>query len=116
MRKQLAWRSRLWNSRSRISASRRTRSGVSPFRSTEIRFALPPGIGLADLPALPATSIREHDGGVLITTRDGVSAIHDLSGWALERHLPLAGLSLSQPTLEDIYLALTADEREEALP
>jgi ABC-2 type transport system ATP-binding protein len=47
---------------------------------------------------------------VLITTSEGVGAIHALSGWALERGLPLAQLSLSQPTLEDIYLALTAEE------
>ena len=35
------------------------------------------------------------------------AAIHALSGWALERDLPLAGLTVSQPTLEDVYLALT---------
>jgi ABC-2 type transport system ATP-binding protein len=82
---------------------------------TEIRFVLPDGIGLADLPPLAAASVDEDHNGVLITTREGVSTIHDLSGWALERGLPLAQLSLSQPTLEDIYLALTADEPEEAL-
>jgi ABC-2 type transport system ATP-binding protein len=83
---------------------------------TEIRFVLPDGISLADLPPLPAAAIDEDHNGVLITTRKGVSAIHELTGWALERGLPLARLSLSQPTLEDIYLALTAaGEPEEAL-
>jgi ABC-2 type transport system ATP-binding protein len=82
---------------------------------TEIRFVLPAGLGLADLPVLAASTIAEQGGAVLITTSDGVRSIHDLSGWALERGLPLAGLSLSQPSLEDIYLALTADEHEEAL-
>ncbi len=83
---------------------------------TEIRFVLPDGTSLADLPPLPAAAIQEDHNGVLITTRDGVSAIHELTGWALERGLPLARLSLSQPTLEDIYLALTAaGEPEEAL-
>jgi ABC-2 type transport system ATP-binding protein len=82
---------------------------------TEIRFALPDGIGLADLPMLAGASAGEDHGGVLITTRDGVGTIHALTGWALERGLPLAQLSLSQPTLEDIYLALTTDEPEEAV-
>ena len=41
--------------------------------------------------------------------------MHALTGWALERDLPLARLSLTQPTLEDVYLALTAREPEEAL-
>ncbi|HEY3612366.1 MAG TPA: ABC transporter ATP-binding protein [Gaiellales bacterium] len=82
---------------------------------TEIRFALPDGIGLADLPALAGATIGEDPAGVLVTTDDGVSTIHALTGWALERGLPLAQLSLSQPSLEDIYLALTADEPEEAL-
>jgi ABC-2 type transport system ATP-binding protein len=82
---------------------------------TEIRFVLPHGVALSDLPLMAAESIDESGDVVVITTRQGVSAIHDLTGWALERDLPLAGLSLAQPTLEDVYLALTADEREEAL-
>jgi ABC-2 type transport system ATP-binding protein len=84
-------------------------------RPTEIRFALPAGIAVGDLPSLPAATISEQEDGVLITTTEGVSAIHELSGWALQHELPLPGLSLSQPSLEDIYLALTSDEREEAL-
>ena len=82
---------------------------------TEIRFALPPGFGLADLPRLSAATISEEREGVLITTGDGVETIHALTGWALERGLPLARLSLTQPTLEDVYLALTTDQPQEAL-
>jgi ABC-2 type transport system ATP-binding protein len=81
---------------------------------TEIRFVLPDGITPADLPALPSLSITGDGDGVLITTREPVPAIHALTAWALERALPLAQLSLSQPTLEDVYLALTADGGEEA--
>jgi ABC-2 type transport system ATP-binding protein len=81
---------------------------------TEIRFHLPAGVALGDLPQLAARSIAEDGGSVLVTTTDGVRAIHTLSAWALERDLPLARLSLSQPTLEDVYLALTADQPAEA--
>ena len=85
-------------------------------RPSEIRFVLPQGFGLADLPRLPAATVAgERGAGVLITTRQGVAAIHVLTGWALERDLPLAGLSLSQPTLEDVYLALTEAAPEEAV-
>jgi ABC-2 type transport system ATP-binding protein len=80
---------------------------------TEIRFVLPAGTTLGDLPSLPALSITGDADGVLITTHESVPAIHALSSWALERELPLAHLSLSQPTLEDVYLALTAAETEE---
>jgi len=82
---------------------------------TEIRFVLPEGVGTDDLPLLLSATVEERDGHVLIATADGVAAIHTLSGWALEHDLPLAQLSLSQPTLEDIYLALTAGDHEEAL-
>jgi ABC-2 type transport system ATP-binding protein len=80
---------------------------------TEIRFFLPAGTTLGDLPPLPALSITGDADGVLITTHESLPAIHALSSWALERELPLAHLSLSQPTLEDVYLALTAAETED---
>jgi ABC-2 type transport system ATP-binding protein len=35
---------------------------------------------------------------------------HDLNAlteWALQRDLPLAGLTMARPTLEDVYLDLT---------
>jgi len=76
---------------------------------TEIRFALPPGVELADLPPLGAGTLVEHDGdGALVTATDGVAATHALTGWALERGIDLRGLAVAQPTLEDIYLSLTS--------
>jgi ABC-2 type transport system ATP-binding protein len=77
---------------------------------TEIRFILPGGLTPADLPPLPSLSLTGDGDGVLITTREPVPAIHALTAWALERSLPLAHLSLTQPTLEDVYLALTDGE------
>jgi ABC-2 type transport system ATP-binding protein len=76
---------------------------------TEIRFTLPAGVAAGALPPLPAAAtVTEGDGGsVLITTPDGVVATHAITGWALERGLPLEHLSVAQPTLEDVYLQLT---------
>jgi ABC-2 type transport system ATP-binding protein len=37
-----------------------------------------------------------------------------LTGWALERGIDLAGLTVARPSLEDVYLALTAEAATEA--
>jgi ABC-2 type transport system ATP-binding protein len=74
---------------------------------SEIRFALPPGVELAQLPELPGAEVSGEPAAVLVSTSDSVAALHRLTGWALERDLPLAGLAVAQPTLEDVYLSLT---------
>jgi ABC-2 type transport system ATP-binding protein len=79
---------------------------------TEIRFGLPAGVPLSALPALPGAAVSlEGDDRVLVTTTDGLSAAHALTGWALERGAPLARFTVAQPTLEDVYLALTEASR-----
>jgi ABC-2 type transport system ATP-binding protein len=76
-------------------------------RPAEIRFSLPAGWSLDDIPVASARS-REVDGDrVLLVTSEPVRTMHELTGWALEHDLTLTGLSVSQPTLEDIYLELT---------
>ena len=77
-------------------------------RPVEIRFALPQGLRVDDVPAPPGATLVDDDGaGVLVTAADGVAAAHQLTGWALERDVPLTGFRVAQPTLEDVYLALT---------
>jgi ABC-type multidrug transport system permease subunit len=74
---------------------------------TEIRFGLPDGVELGDLPELPGAAVSAEGGGrVLVTTADGVPAAHALTGWALERGHELRRFTVAQPTLEDVYLAL----------
>ena len=74
----------------------------------EIRFGLPAPWTIADLPALPGAAVSaEGDGHVLVTTEDGVGAAHLITGWALERDVRLAQFTVAQPSLEDVYLALT---------
>jgi ABC-2 type transport system ATP-binding protein len=75
---------------------------------TEIRFALPDGVGLSALPALPGAAVSEDRDAVLVTSPQGVAATHTITGWALEHGIVLSSFSVSQPTLEDVYLALTA--------
>jgi len=73
-----------------------------------IRFALPEGISASDL---PVPILLESDGLVEIQTDDELPVLHALSGWALDRHLRLPGLSVARVTLEDVYLKLTRDQQ-----
>ena len=76
-------------------------------RPAEIRFTLPAGHRLAEMPEPLAGSVSLSAGKVLVVTPAPLAVTPPLSGWALDRELELAGFSVSQPTLEDIYLELT---------
>jgi ABC-2 type transport system ATP-binding protein len=77
---------------------------------TEIAFALPAGVALSDLPDLGDARVSEPAAGrALVVSGAGVRTSHAITGWALERGHELRGFSVSQPSLEDIYLRLTAD-------
>ena len=45
---------------------------------------------------------------------DPVKVLHELTGWALEKGVTLEELEVARPTLEDVYLKLTAGEAEAA--
>jgi hypothetical protein len=45
---------------------------------------------------------------VLVVTGEPVPAVQRLTTWALDHDVELGHFSVSQPTLEDIYLELTA--------
>jgi ABC-2 type transport system ATP-binding protein len=83
---------------------------------TEIRFTLPSGVELADLPDLDGARVSEPaPGHALVVSTEGLHTAHVVTGWALERGLELRGFAVSQPSLEDIYLRLTATGAEEAV-
>ena len=79
--------------------------------ATEIRFVLPAGVSSSAVPAV-GEDLTVEDGGILIRATDGVRSVHDLTGWALERGHDLTELTVSQPSLEDIYLELTAGAQD----
>jgi ABC-2 type transport system ATP-binding protein len=47
-------------------------------------------------------------------TEDPTALLHELTGAALSRGERLEGLTVNRPTLEDVYLELTAEDAEEA--
>jgi ABC-2 type transport system ATP-binding protein len=57
------------------------------------------------------TTIRYHAGGreVVLQTRTPVETLHELTTKALAEGEPLEGLEVTRPSLEDVYLELTAE-------
>jgi ABC-2 type transport system ATP-binding protein len=75
----------------------------------EIRFSLPEGVVFEDLPAPVKGALADRDGGqALLRTRSLLTVLAALVRWAETRGYDLADLEVRRPSLEDMYLALTA--------
>jgi ABC-2 type transport system ATP-binding protein len=74
---------------------------------TRIGFRLPPGA-----PEPDRASHRSPDGSyeILADQEETTKRVHDLTAWALESGFVLDALEVTPPTLEDVYLELTASE------
>ena len=73
---------------------------------TVIRFRVPAGAeGVPDI-----GQVRAGDGTMEARVDEPEKAVHELTGWALDRGTRLEALSVSRPTLEDVYLELTGGE------
>lgn len=74
-----------------------------------IRFRLPGGMTTADLPAELSTAEQTtRSESIELTTTDEIEVLHRLSGWAIDNHVRIQGLTVTRLTLEDVYLRLTA--------
>jgi ABC-2 type transport system ATP-binding protein len=80
-----------------------------------ISFRLPAGTAVADLPpGLPGRPVPRED-RVELRTTEPTSALNLLTSWALHRGEELDALTVTRPSLEDVYLELTgAGEQEPA--
>jgi ABC-2 type transport system ATP-binding protein len=72
-----------------------------------VRFRLPDGVSISELPVQPAAST---DGKVVFSTREPTRLLNQLTSWAIGRSLELDSLSVERPTLEDVYLQLVGDD------
>jgi ABC-2 type transport system ATP-binding protein len=81
---------------------------------TQISFVIPPGTG--DFPSTDGAWAVDDYGHVGISTEDPVRVLHQVTGWAIDKGVELEGLSVRRPSLEDVYLELTApaDQRQAA--
>jgi ABC-2 type transport system ATP-binding protein len=81
--------------------------GGRDLRPAEIRFSLREGWSLGDLPDIPCEQRSLEGDRVLVLTKEPVVAAQRITTWALDHGVDLGHFSVSQPTLEDIYLELT---------
>ena len=59
---------------------------------------------------LPANDFSvAKNGGVVVRTMDPTHDLYRITGWAIDHGIDLTGLSVSQPSLEDVYLELTGE-------
>jgi ABC-2 type transport system ATP-binding protein len=76
-----------------------------------ISFELP-GRDLAAVEAAIAGEWSRTNGRLSLRTGDPTRSLHELTGWALANGIGLEGLEVTRPSLEDVYLELTAAEEE----
>jgi len=74
--------------------------------STLITFQMS-GHSIEGLPSNEAT--LSENGRVTVRSMDPTGDLHRITGWAIERGVELAGLSVTRPSLEDIYLELIGE-------
>ena len=75
--------------------------------ATTIRFRV--GSGSEGPPEDLRTGPPDGDGLYTIATDSPTRSLHQLTGWAVERGIELEELSVSRPSLEDVFLKLSAD-------
>jgi hypothetical protein len=73
---------------------------------------LPSEWSLGDLPDIPCEARTLEGDRVFVLTKEPVVASQRITTWALEHDVDLGHFSVTQPTLEDIYLELTRSVQE----
>jgi len=91
-----------------IGGGRQTASVVS--------FRLPVDVDPLALPRLDG-AIQADGADMELETCHPTQVLHDLTSWAVERHIEIPALSIGRPSLEDTYLELVAaNDGAEAAP
>jgi len=68
----------------------------------------------SSLDGLPADGVQVGENGrVTLESRTPTRTVHDVTGWAVERGIELSDLTVARPSLEDVYLQLTAGDNDE---
>jgi len=73
--------------------------------TTTVRFQIE---SPANLPESVRGSATIDDGAVTIASADPTRTLYELTSWAVEKGVKLDGLEVTRPTLEDVYLEITA--------
>ncbi len=85
--------------------------GHRDIAASEIIFALPAGLAEADLPddLLALAQPRRRDGRIELHSAAPLADLGRLGAWAEGRGIEVGELEVRKPTLEDVYLRLTAE-------
>jgi ABC-2 type transport system ATP-binding protein len=88
--------------------------GRRDLAASEIGFTLPAGVDPGQLPNELIDLLVAVDGTSRVTLRstDPLADVGRLADWALACELTIADLEVRRPTLEDVYLELTTNEKE----
>ncbi|MDQ3737569.1 MAG: ABC transporter ATP-binding protein [Actinomycetota bacterium] len=82
--------------------------------TSNVSFVVPDGFDAGDLAAVVPADARAEGTLVTFTTSSPTAALHRITSWAVERDVELGGLSLEQPSLEDVYFQLAVDKPHRA--
>ena len=74
-----------------------------------IRFRLADSELAERMPPRLAHLIVSHSGEITMRTADPTHTLRDLCGWAVDQGTELHALEVVRPSLEDVYLELTAE-------
>jgi ABC-2 type transport system ATP-binding protein len=77
-----------------------------------IRFRLPPGLAEHHVAAEAGVPVEMDGELAVIRVPDPQSVLYRLTSWAVHEGIHLSGLEVIRPTLEDMFLELTAQETE----
>jgi ABC-2 type transport system ATP-binding protein len=80
------------------------------FAAAVVTFHPPEGFPLADLPLPPGVELEQLNGRVSFRTAAPTRDLRPLVLWASEHGRELDGLTITRPSLEDVYLELTDEE------
>jgi ABC-2 type transport system ATP-binding protein len=79
-------------------------------KSALVRFSLPAGLTTDELPVeVKAATVAAADGSLEARAQNPLPLLGVLAAWAATRDLQLSDLTVSRPTLEDVYLHLTKE-------
>jgi ABC-2 type transport system ATP-binding protein len=77
---------------------------------SRIRFSLPGGVALAELPeAVLSARVSTRNGVVEVSAASPLPVVGALAAWADDHGLDFPDLDVRRPTLEEVYLALTEE-------
>jgi ABC-2 type transport system ATP-binding protein len=86
--------------------------GERATKASTVSFTLPARMSVTELPpAIASAAVARGDRRVELKTNSALPLVGDLAAWAKQRCVDLPDLEITRPTLEDVYLELTEEQR-----